>query len=91
MDELNTKIKSIKTEKTLKVRPENIKSGVSIFGINGNVTELNGETATVTPTTSSQTITPTGTGKNALTSVTVNAVTSNIDQNITARQYKKSA
>ena len=84
MDELNTKIKSIKTEKTLKVRPENIKDGVSIFGINGSVTELNGETATVTPTTSSQTITPTGTGKNALTSVTVNAVTSSIDNNITA-------
>lgn len=88
MDELNTKIKSIKTEKTLKVRPENIKSGVNIFGINGSVTELNGETATVTPTTSSQTITPTGTGKNALTSVTVNAVTSSIDNNITAGNIK---
>ena len=88
MDELNTKIKSIKTEKTLKVRPENIKSGVNIFGINGSVTELNGETKTVTPTTSSQTITPTGTGKNALTSVTVNAVTSAIDNNITAGNIK---
>lgn len=88
MDALNTKIKNIKTEKTLKVRPENIKSGVSIFGINGSVTELNGETATVTPTTSSQTVTPTGTGKNALTSVTVNAVTNAIDNNITAGNIK---
>lgn len=39
MDELNTKIKNIKTEKTLKVRPENIKSGVSIFGITGTLEE----------------------------------------------------
>ena len=35
MDALNTKIKNIKTEKALKVRPENIKSGVSVFGITG--------------------------------------------------------
>ena len=65
-----------------------VKSGVSIFGINGSVTELNGETATVTPTTSQQTITPTGTGKNALTQVTVNAVTNAIDNNITAGNIK---
>lgn len=38
MDILNTKINNILTEKTLKVRPENIKSGVSVFGINGNYT-----------------------------------------------------
>lgn len=89
MDALNTKIKSILTEKTTKIRPENIKSGVNILGINGNVTELNGETKTVTPTTSQQTITPTGTGKNALTQVTVNGVTSAIDNNITAGNIKK--
>ena len=89
MDALNTKIKSILTEKINKIRPENIKSGVNILGINGNVTELNGETKTVTPTTSQQTITPTGTGKNALTQVTVNGVTSAIDNNITAGNIKK--
>jgi len=38
MDPLNTKIKNIKTEKTNKVRPENIKQGVSIFGITGTYT-----------------------------------------------------
>ena len=38
MDILNTKIDNVLTEKTLKVRPENIKNGVSIFGINGNYT-----------------------------------------------------
>lgn len=39
MDILNTKIKNILTEKTLKVRPENIKDGVTIFGIQGTVEE----------------------------------------------------
>lgn len=88
MDVLNTNIKSILTEKTLKVRPENIKSGVNILGINGSVVELNGETKTVTPTTSQQTIVPTETGKNALTQVTVNAVTNSIDANIQAGNIK---
>lgn len=35
MDILNTKIKNILTEKTLKVRPENIKKNVEVFGITG--------------------------------------------------------
>lgn len=35
MDILNTKIKNILTEKTLKVRPENIKRDVEVFGITG--------------------------------------------------------
>lgn len=38
MDVLNTKIKSILTEKTNKVRPENIKNGVSILGVTGTYT-----------------------------------------------------
>lgn len=38
MDILNTKIKNILTEKTLKVRPENIKKDVSILGITGTYT-----------------------------------------------------
>lgn len=87
MDILNTKIKNILTEKNTKIRPENIKSGVNILGINGNVTALNGETKTVTPTTSQQTITPSS-GKNAITQVTVNAVTSAIDNNIQAENIK---
>jgi len=71
------------------VTANKIKSGQTILGIQGSVVELNGETKTVTPTTSSQTIVPTGTGKNALTQVTVNAVTSAIDNNITAGNIKK--
>lgn len=65
----------------------NIKSGVSILGITGNVVELNGSTETVTPTTSAQTITPTS-PSNGLTSVTVNAVDNTIDANIVAGNIK---
>lgn len=40
MDILNTKIKSILTEKSTKIRPENIKKDVNILGVNGNYTGL---------------------------------------------------
>lgn len=63
------------------IQASNIKSGVTILGTTGNVVELDGETTTVTPTTSQQTITPTS-PHNGLTSVTVDAVTSSIDPNI---------
>lgn len=61
----------------------NIKSGVSILGVQGNVVELNGETTTVSPTTSQQVITPTG-QHNGLTEVTIEAVDASIDANITS-------
>ena len=66
----------------------NIKDGVTILGVTGNVIELNGETKTITPTTSQQVITPSQ-NKNAITEVTVNAVTSAIDSNIQADNIKK--
>lgn len=65
----------------------NIKSGVSILGVNGSVTELNGTTLSVTPTTSAQSLTPTS-PYNGYTSVSVSAVTSSIDANITAGNIK---
>lgn len=99
----------------------NIKSGVSILGVSGSVTELKGETRSVSLTSSSgNTFTPTS-GKNGITSITVtpnnqarsvtpstssqtlsvnsgysgngtisvSAVTSSIDNNITAGNIKK--
>lgn len=65
----------------------NIKSGVNIFGVVGNVVESNTTTATVTPTTSAQMITPES-PYNGFSSVTVNAVTSSIDSNISAGNIK---
>ena len=66
---------------------DKIKAGETILGITGNVVELNGDTETVTPTTSQQIITPTS-PKNGFTQVTVNAVTSAIDNNIQASNIK---
>ena len=66
----------------------NIVSGVSILGVNGSATVLNGETVNITPTTSQQIITPTS-PKNGITQATVAAVTSNIDSNIIAGNIKK--
>lgn len=65
----------------------NIKDGVTILGVTGSVVELNGTTASVTPTTSAQTITPTA-PINGFTEVSVGAVTSAIDANITAENIK---
>lgn len=66
----------------------NIKDGVTILGVTGNVTELKGETKTVNPTTSQQTVSPSS-GKNGITELVVNAVTSAIDSNIVAGNIKK--
>ena len=99
----------------------NIKSGVSILGVNGSLTELKGETRsvsltsssgntftpssgkngitsiTVTPNNQARTVTPTtsqqsltvGSGYSGNGTITVNAVTSSIDNNITAGNIKK--
>ncbi len=55
------------------IQASNIKDGVSILGVEGNVQELNGEEITVTATKQQQIITP-STGKNAITQVTVEAL-----------------
>ena len=70
------------------ITANNIKSGVTILGVTGNVVELNGETKTITPQTYGQTIYPTN-PKNGITEITVNPVTSSIDANITAGNIKK--
>ena len=49
---------------------------------------LNGETVSITPSTSAQTITPSS-GHNGITEVNVDAVTSSIDSNIQAGNIKK--
>ena len=69
------------------IQSANIVSGVSILGVSGSAIVLSGETATVNPTTSQQTLTPTS-GHNGFTEVTINAVTSAIDNNIVANNIK---
>lgn len=69
------------------IQPNNIKSGITILGVSGNVTELDGEMVNITPTTSEQIITPTN-PHNGITQATVSAVTSSIDSNIVSENIR---
>lgn len=69
------------------ITAQNIVSGVSILGVSGSATVLNGDTLSVTPTTSAQTLTPTS-PKNGFTEVSVSAVTSAIDNNIAPQNIR---
>ena len=70
------------------ITQNNIRSGVSILGVQGNLQpDKPDQTKTVNPTTSQQVIQP-DTGYE-LASVTVNAVTSSIDANIISSNIKK--
>lgn len=69
------------------IQSANIVSGVSILGVNGSATVLDGETVSITPTTSQQVITPTS-PHNGITQATVAPVTSAIDSNIAAGNIK---
>lgn len=87
MSDIIEGLQEIKEEKDSKIIPENLKNGIVAFGVLGTLTELKGETKSVTPSTSAQTITPSS-GKNGITQVNVAAVTSAIDQNIVAGNIK---
>lgn len=63
------------------IQAGNIKSGVTILGITGDLIEANNTQVTVTPSTSQQTITPSG-DYNGFSTVNVDAVNSSIDPNI---------
>ena len=69
------------------IKAENIKSGISILGVSGSVIELNGHELEVTPSTEQKVIEPEE-NYNAITRVTVKAVTSSIDSNITPENIK---
>lgn len=72
------------------IQAANIKNGVTILGVTGNYTGavINNQNKTVNSSTSSQTVTY-DSGYTGLNQVTVNAVTSSIDANITAGNIKK--
>lgn len=69
------------------IKAENIKVGIDILGVSGTVVELNGHELEVTPSTKQKVITPEE-NYNAITKVTVSAVTSEIDANILPENIK---
>lgn len=75
----------IKTDEDLLAN--NIRQGVEVFGVTGNIVELNAEERVVAPTKEEQVILP-GENKNAISKVTIGAVTSAIDENITPDNIK---
>ena len=86
---LNTDIQNARTAIPNKGGTVTVDGGSSQLATDiGTITELKGETKTINPSTSTQTITPSA-GKNGITSATVNAVTSAIDSNIQAGNIKQ--
>lgn len=66
----------ISTTEQAKIVGTNIRQGITILGVEGTMSgteDVNAEAVTATPTTSSQTITP-STGYNYISQVTVNAI-----------------
>ena len=67
---------SISSTEQAKLIASNIRSGITILGVEGEMTgteDVNAESVTATPATTSQTITP-STGYNYISQVTVNAI-----------------
>lgn len=67
---------SISSTEQAKIIATNIRSGITILGVEGSMSgteDVTAESPTVTPSTSSQTVTP-STGYNYLAQVTVNAI-----------------
>lgn len=73
---------------SINLQGNQIKEGNVIFGVTGTLKELKGQRKVVDPMTTSQVISPDD-GYNALTSVTVNKVTSSIDSNIIPENIKE--
>lgn len=69
------------------IKASNIKSGVTVLGVTGNVIESKTSSLSVTPTTSLQTFAPQS-PYNGFSGVSVAAVTAAIDANITAGNIK---
>lgn len=68
----NVTISAVPASIDIDISPENIRSGIDVLGVVGTLVELKGETRSVSLTKKAgQTFTPIGSGKNAITSITV--------------------
>ena len=69
------------------ISAENIKNGVNILGVIGNVIELNSTNLDITPSILAQSFTPQS-PYNGYNIVNISAVTASIDNNISAENIK---
>lgn len=85
----SVKVEAVTSAIDANITAQNIKAGVNILGVTGSYTpeEYVTQDKTVSPSTEAQTITP-DENFDGLNSVTVEAVTSSIDGNITAENIK---
>ena len=82
------KVKAVDRNIDSNIKSSNIKNGIEILGVTGSVTELKGQEKQIIPKTTKQIIVP-DTNYNAITKVTVDAVTSSIDSNIASNNIKQ--
>lgn len=78
----------ISTTEQAKIIAENIREGITILGVEGSMSgseDVHAESITVTPRTTSQTITP-STGYNYISQVTVNAISYVLSDNAAGGQ-----
>ena len=73
--------------RSLGIQANILKNGSTVLGVRGSVVELNGQTKNITPSLNPQIIEP-DEGYNGITVVNIDAVTSNIDPNISAENIK---
>jgi surface protein len=72
------------------IKASNIREGITILGVEGNLEPVYGQEVYINPTKETQIIIPDSeAGKNAITKATVNPVTSAIDANIVNTNIKK--
>lgn len=81
-------VKGVTSSVDLEIKPENIRTGVNILGVEGTLQPLNSENIVIEPSLSVQTFEPSA-GKNAFAKVTVNPVTSSVEPNAISSNIKK--
>lgn len=85
--ELITNLNQISSDIEGKIKPENIREGIELFGVEGSLEPVDTQRKIVNPSTEEQVIVP-DSDYNGLHEVVVTAVTSGMDENIIPQNIK---